>query len=440
MLSMSLPTLSTDELSHESWRRFKRDARRVSALHPAATLAVLLPSNLQDLLEDTLCADLTTSTEEEIDQYVLELLAPVNDLSLLDELKLVKCPLAEPRTSTKRVTAVRQYISAYTSVYRRRAAIEAAPAADVDEPTREKTEQDAMNMIDTPEADETPDETPKSPTALEVTARLQFLDGLKPNEFKTVVKTTLKLRDSYRKMSLAEATTETLKIARQDDEAFEKAVRFGYYKRTTTPARVVEANTDEDEGNSTTSTTSGSLGRRKRRNGQPSAIASDRVNNKDPKQRAPPNNCKFCGGIHWHSQCSERTSTDDTEKQTTNPTVAPTANAQAAGDQPRYSRATGTLRPNPPRHAQEANLLNEDADAANGPLTTTGQVNGRQYSFIIDTGAGDCIMSAKTVETLGLTTRTGPTRHYILDLQTAPVLKHNFILMLISYSHWQENQ
>ncbi|KAG9394543.1 hypothetical protein J8273_4217 [Carpediemonas membranifera] len=93
--NISLPTLSVETLTSETWRSFKRDAARIKALYPAAKLAVLLPNDLQDIIEDTLNVDLAKANDDKIDEYVSKFLAPVDKLSLVKELEAVTCQVSE---------------------------------------------------------------------------------------------------------------------------------------------------------------------------------------------------------------------------------------------------------------------------------------------------------------------------------------------------------
>ncbi|KAG9397382.1 hypothetical protein J8273_0872 [Carpediemonas membranifera] len=347
--NISLPTLSVETLTSETWRSFKRDAARIKALYPAAKLAVLLPNDLQDIIEDTLNVDLAKANDDKIDEYVSKFLAPVDKLSLVKELEAVTCQVSE-----KRITSIRAYVSAFSAVFSKAEDIEESDS-DEDEEEQEEDEEDI--------------------SPFEKNARKIFLQGIRPSTFRKVL--DFELKEHPKRKSLADAYELSIALAQEDDDARAKAIRFGHYQA----------------GKSSTRKKGTAAGGQPPRLPVPGAVASGapeksstlKPNDVNPALKPPHRACGKCGGWHWDNQC---------------PNGAPMRSRQEGGG----------LRSNPKKKEPiEANLLDTDPDE---PLKVSGRINDQEYSFIIDTGAPKSIISAASAEALGLQTVTGPTLRF----------------------------
>ncbi|KAG9389887.1 hypothetical protein J8273_8571 [Carpediemonas membranifera] len=182
-----------------------------------------------------------------------------------------------------------------------------------------------------------------------------FIDALEPKPFREAVKFAAKVkRPSNLKAMYSLATRE----AKRDDAARQEAERYGYYRPPQAKTKSKKPRGQTSKPSPSDSRSSPADRREARHN------SSDKANDVDPAKKPPHRPCSSCGGWHWDSQC---------------PTGKP-----------------------------EVNLL-ENAK----PLMTSGQINGQQCSFRLDTGATFSAVTEGAVEQFHLPTCTGPTIHYV---------------------------
>ncbi|KAG9389771.1 hypothetical protein J8273_8448 [Carpediemonas membranifera] len=341
----------------------------------------MMPSDIQDLIEDTYYVSMADMTEDQIDSYISEFLAPTDTQALKNDLEKVTCGA----DNGKRITHIRKYISDFSEVYRRIADVQAdeevEEALESASPVTNEGEQETG-----PPQDTTTDISTTTSDGFEKEARKIFVKGLRPIKFRDVVEFHTNTNENDGKKSLKSAFTLAVTTAKLDDQAKTLAIRFGYY----TPP----SNSSKKDKDKTKDKAAGSS--------KPKTVAPvTKPNDTDPTRKPPFVPCKLCGGWHWVNECPSRQTAD--------------AQKPATEAEPRYSRRTGTLRADPKKKVPfEANFMSDaEEDEDVGPLKTTAEVNGRKYVFIIDTGAKRTGVSQTIVETMQLPTITGPNRYYL---------------------------
>ncbi len=418
-ISVEIPKLTASNMTIETLAEFSRMSDFFLASHPSIAFYQLLDVDLQEEIELELSRAISEIPREEIVEFLQASVRPKGLRALAEQLRQMKCVAYEKGKS--RLSLVRNYAARFQRVvtFAKGIILEEERSEELEtalSPEQgEEIDKDDHDTDEEPEATEdTPIHTDRKARKFQKHCREIFVDGLRPTSFRDAVKFEQKLD---KPKSLKKTYQLAMQCARRDDALREGGRSYGLIP----------------DGDGTFTEKQEAKTRPTERDARP-AIHPVRPAGKGPMKRARTLrfNCRHCGGGHFDNECPTRTngSTPQLPGKEMRAPKAPPGQAARKEDRPRptsvertrpcrhcggahwdnectkgprgadtrYSRLSGSLRPQP-KQVQVHDA--KTAASVDGPMTAHAQIKGQIYSVIIDTGASLSFISKKLAQELG---------------------------------------
>ncbi len=368
-LNKTVPKITSDELVPLKIREFKRAVRVFLAQNDAAfPVGLLCDRNLQEEIEEDTGKDIEDVTEDEVFTFLQKEAVPKSLEALKEALEKIECQTTD--ATRDRTSCVRQFTAQFKEFagLAQKVAERELLSTGLSQLVPPVTEKQAfINAKGTAEVRDHQRPANHTEVAAERVKGFQktitkvYMRRLKSKSF--FLRVNLE-RINLNVKSLDDLITLTRAIAKHEDAQgtiVDEAV-------TTTPNKTAATGTGETPTASVTDTGE------KKRDGPKKKTPSD-TGSSQGRWR----NCRHCGGAHWDSDCPKHQEATDPKP-----------------EQKVYSRDNGSLRAKPTPKVQ-ANTAQADEDEI---LTAQALINGKEYSVVVDTGAGKSFISSRTLHNL----------------------------------------
>ncbi len=353
-VNTNVPRLSTEGISPARIKEFRVEVRVFKASNADFPLGLLLSQELQDLVVDGLqVSDIEDLEDEEIYSFLRTEVLPDSLLDLRVKLEGIMCSTSTVDKS--RTQVIREYLSAFTQY------VDLAEDVAAKEVTPdlsflfEKVTEPVATIVDGKavlKSQERPANTKevakKRAENFKRTAKKILIARLKPAAFKKRVDT---LVESCGKISYSDTVKLIRAIAKQEDQ---------HGSVPDAPAKAAPAQGNGQGGG----------------NGQSSGQGNGGTGGNSLQ-------CFHCGGPHRKAVCP-----DLRRDRGANGGLRSDAQVAAAKEAARKKREA------------EANQAEVDEQEAEEPLAQMAVINGQKCSVIVDTGAGNCFISGRSLHVL----------------------------------------